>query len=125
MNDTTRRYPRTSREAFGLDASEACAVHIYRMSLHRRVLLWLMNWGWAPCLIVVMLLTGCSADMRHEHIQAQQLIAQQQEDAARASREFAGQAVCGPGALAEWQDDKPLVCIPKRGRAYQVAEVTK
>jgi hypothetical protein len=61
--------------------------------------------------------------MRHEHIQAQQLIAQQQEEAARASREFAGREVCGPGALAEWQDDKTLVCIPKRGKAYTVAGV--
>ena len=123
MNDTTRRYPRTSREAFGLDASEACAVHIYRMSLHRRVLLWLMNWGWVPFLIVVMLLTGCSADMRHEHIQAQQLIAQQQEEAARASREFAGREVCGPGAQAQWLSDKELQCVPKRGKAYTVAGV--
>ena len=26
MNDTTRRYPRTSVEAFGVSAREACAV---------------------------------------------------------------------------------------------------
>lgn len=63
------------------------------------------------------------ADYRDEFSHSDELVKVQQEEAARSSREFAGQAVCGPGALAEWQDDKTLVCIPKRGKAYTVAGV--
>lgn len=65
------------------------------------------------------------ADYRDEFGRADELQAVQQEEAARASREFAGQAVCGPGALAQWLDDKTLTCTPKRGRAYQVARSEK
>ena len=61
------------------------------------------------------------ADYRDEFGKSDELLAAQQEESARASREFAGQAVCGPGALAEWQDDKTLVCTPKRGKQYTVA----
>ena len=85
------------------------------------------NWGTA---IVLSAVIGAfcfvsDADYRDEFGHADELVKVQQEEAARESREFAGREVCGPGALAEWQDDKTLVCIPKRGRAYQVAEVTK
>lgn len=62
-------------------------------------------------------------DHGHEFDQAAALEAAQQEEAAKASREFAGQAVCGPGALAEWLSDKELQCVPKRGKAYTVAGV--
>ena len=63
-------------------------------------------------------------DYRDEFGRADELQAIQQEEAAKASREFAGQAVCGPGALAQWDGDV-LSCIPKRGKAYQVAGATK
>lgn len=62
------------------------------------------------------------ADHHPEWTQADELLAVQQEEAARASREFAGQAVCGPGAAAQWDGDE-LTCSPKRGKAYHVAGV--
>lgn len=128
MNHTTRTYPRTSREAFGLDATEANPIQIYRTPLHKRALwaLWaLMRHGWIAIVVALaaVVLTGCSADMRHEHTQASALAAAQQEEAAKASRDFAGQAVCGPGAQAQWLDDKTLTCQPKRGKSYSVAGV--
>lgn len=62
------------------------------------------------------------ADYSAEHGQAAELEAAQQDAEALASREFAGQQVCGPAALATWQDDKTLVCNPKRGKLYRVSE---
>ena len=62
-------------------------------------------------------------DNRHEWPESDNLQAIQQEESAKASREFAGQEVCGPGALAQWVDDKTLTCTPRRGKAYTVAEV--
>ena len=62
-------------------------------------------------------------DNRHEWPESDNLQAIQQEESARASREFAGQAVCGPGALAQWDGDV-LSCFPKRGKSYQVAKGT-
>jgi hypothetical protein len=64
-------------------------------------------------------------DYRDEFGRADELRAIQQEESARASREFAGQAVCGPGALAQWVDDKTLTCTPRRGQTYTVAGGTK
>jgi hypothetical protein len=63
------------------------------------------------------------ADYSAEHGQAAELEAAQQDAAALASREFAGQQVCGPAAEAIWIDDKTLTCQPKRGQAYSVAGV--
>lgn len=85
------------------------------------------NWATAIVLSAVLgvFCFVSDADYRDEFGHADELVQVQQEEAARESREFAGREVCGPGALAEWQDDKTLVCIPKRGRAYQVAGVTK
>lgn len=60
-------------------------------------------------------------DYRGEWRESAELKVVQQEEAAKASREFAGQAVCGPGAQAQWLSDKELQCVPKRGRAYQVS----
>jgi hypothetical protein len=57
----------------------------------------------------------------HEFKQAAELEVIQKEEAAKASREFAGQQVCGPGARAQWDGDV-LSCIPKRGKPYTVAE---
>ena len=64
-------------------------------------------------------------DNRHEWPESDNLQAIQQEESAKASREFAGQAVCGPGALAQWVDDKTLTCTPRRGQTYTVAGGTK
>ena len=57
------------------------------------------------------------ADYRDEFGRADELQAVQQEEAAKASREFAGQAVCGPAAIAQWDGDV-LMCTPKRGKKY-------
>lgn len=82
------------------------------------------NWGTA---IVLSTVIGAfcflsDADYRDEFGQASELEAVQQEEAARASREFAGQQVCGAGARAQWDGDV-LQCFPKRGKVYTVAEV--
>ena len=84
------------------------------------------NWGTA---IVLSTFIGAfcflsDADYRDEFGRADELAAVQQEEAARASREFAGQQVCGAGARAQWDGDV-LQCFPKRGKSYQVAEVGK
>jgi hypothetical protein len=63
-----------------------------------------------------------NTDHSSEWAQSSELAAVQQEEAARASREFAGRQVCGPGAVHQWEGDV-LSCFPKRGKSYQVAEV--
>ena len=83
------------------------------------------NW---PTAIVLSAVLGAfcfvsDADYRDEFGKSDELLAAQQEESARASREFAGQAVCGPGAQAQWLSDKELQCVPKRGKAYTVAGV--
>ena len=83
------------------------------------------NW---PTAIVLSAVLGAfcfvsDADYRDEFGRSDELLAAQQEEEARASREFAGQAVCGPGAQAQWLSDKELQCVPKRGKAYTVAGV--
>lgn len=60
-------------------------------------------------------------DHRGEWQESSELQIVQQEEAARASREFAGQAVCGPSALAQWDGDV-LSCFPKRGAVYKVSK---
>lgn len=46
------------------------------------------------------------------HIAAQASVEADLEDAAAlSSREFAGQAVCGPRATPVWTDDKTLECL--------------
>lgn len=83
------------------------------------------NYGFGLVILAV-IVAFCylsDADYRDEFGHSDELVKVQQEEAARSSREFAGREVCGPGALAEWQDDKTLVCIPKRGKAYTVAGV--
>ena len=82
------------------------------------------NWGTAIVLSAVIgaFLFMQAEEHGHEFKQAAELEAIQKEEAARASREFAGQQVCGPGARADWHDDKTLVCVPKRGKPYKVAD---
>ena len=82
------------------------------------------NWGTA---IVLSAVIGAfcfvsDQDYRDEFAESDHLQAIQQEESARASREFAGQAVCGPGALAQWLSDQELQCVPKRGAPYQLAK---
>lgn len=83
------------------------------------------NWGTA---IILSAVIGAfcflsDADYRDEFGKSDELQAVQQEEQAKAAREFAGRAVCGPGAEAQWIGDKDLQCAPKRGRAYTVAGV--
>ena len=60
MNDTTRTYPRTLRQAFGMSAEDAQAIYVYRKPLHERIVIWLLfRFGWALVLGVVFLLSGC------------------------------------------------------------------
>lgn len=54
------------------------------------------------------------ADHSAEFGQAAELEAAQQDATALARREFAGKQVCGPEAMATWQDDNTIVCTPKR-----------
>ena len=123
MNHTTRRYPRTSREAFGLDATEANPIQCYRAPLRKRLLWAFARWGWLLVFLLVLLLTGCSGDMRHEQALAEELQAIQQEQEAQASREYVGKRHCGPAAVHEWIGDKDIRCTPKRGKAYTIAGV--
>ena len=60
LNDTTRCFPRSLREAFGLSPAEAIAIHVYRKPLAERILIWLLfRFGWALVLGAVLLLSGC------------------------------------------------------------------
>ena len=60
MNDTTRTYPRTLRQAFGMSPEDAQAIFCYRRPLYERILIWLLfRWGWALLLVAVFLLSGC------------------------------------------------------------------
>lgn len=81
------------------------------------------NWGTAIALSAILgaFLFMQSEEHGHEFKQAEELEAAQQEAQAKASREFAGQQVCGPGARAQWDGDV-LSCFPKRGKPYTVAE---
>lgn len=59
-NPTTRKFPRTTREAFGMSAQDAQAIFCYRRPLHERALMWLFRWGWALAILAAILLTGCA-----------------------------------------------------------------
>lgn len=82
------------------------------------------NWGTGLAFLALLaaFIFAQYDDHRGEWSESQELMAAQQDAEALASREFAGQQVCGPAALATWQDDKTLVCTPKRGQPYRVAE---
>ena len=60
LNDTTRTYPRTLRQAFGMSPEDAQAIHVYRKPLAERIVIWLLfRFGWALVLGAVLLLSGC------------------------------------------------------------------
>ena len=76
MNDTTRTYPRTLRQAFGMSAEDAQAIYVYRKPLAERILIWLLfRFGWALVLVLVFALTGCTgpSDCETDVIVAQDL----------------------------------------------------
>ena len=76
MNDTTRTYPRTLRQAFGMSPEDAQAIYVYRKPLAERVVIWLLfRWGWALLLVLVFALTGCTgpSDCETDVIVAQDL----------------------------------------------------
>ena len=72
INDTTRTYPRTLRQAFGMSPEDAQAIHVYRKPLHERLVIWLLfRFGWALVLLAVFLLSGCADDLQaHADVQA-------------------------------------------------------
>lgn len=71
MNDTTRTYPRTLREAFGMSAEDAQAIYVYRKPLAERVVICLLfRFGWALVLGTALLLSGCADDV-HAYAAAQ------------------------------------------------------
>ena len=71
INDTTRTYPRTLRQAFGMSPEDAQAIFCYRKPLAERVAMWLFKYGWALVLLAVFLLSGCADDLQaHADVQA-------------------------------------------------------
>ena len=84
INDTTRTYPRTLREAFGMTPADAQAIFCYRRPLHERVAMWLFKYGWALVLLAVFLLSGCIGP---DDADTAVLIAQDLQDAVQQAKE--------------------------------------
>ena len=85
LNDTTRCFPRSLREAFGLSPAEAIAIHVYRKPLAERILIWLLfRFGWALVLGAVLLLSGCIGP---DDADTAVLIAQDLQDAVQQAKE--------------------------------------
>ena len=83
LNDTTRCFPRSLREAFGLSPEDAQAIHVYRKPLVERAVIWLLfRFGWALVLGVAFLLSGCADDV-HAYAAAQADLADAIADAAK------------------------------------------
>ena len=82
LNDTTRTYPRTLRQAFGMSPEDAQAIFCYRKPLAERVAMWLFKYGWALVLLAVFLLSGCADDV-HAYAAAQADLADAIADAAK------------------------------------------
>ena len=59
LNDTTRCFPRSLREAFGLSPAEAVAIHVYKRPWYEKLAMLLFRFGWALVLGAVLLLSGC------------------------------------------------------------------
>ncbi len=55
MNITTRRFPRTSREAFGLDPGEANPIQAFHTSRSKRLFYALVRCGWVVVPIALLL----------------------------------------------------------------------
>ncbi len=85
LNDTTRCFPRTLREAFGMTPADAQAIHVYRKPLAERILIWLLfRFGWALVLLAVFLLSGCIGP---DDADTAILIAQDLQDAVQQAKE--------------------------------------
>ena len=85
MNDTTRTYPRTLRQAFGMSPEDAQAIYVYRKPLAERILIWLLfRFGWALVLLAVFLLSGCIGP---DDADTAVLIAQDLQDAVQQAKE--------------------------------------
>lgn len=82
LNDTTRTFARTLRQAFGMSPEDAQAIFCYRRPLHERVAMWLFKYGWALVLLAVFLLSGCADDV-HAYAAAQADLADAIADAAK------------------------------------------
>jgi len=84
MNDTTRTYPRTQRDAFGMSPEDAQAIFCYRKPLAERILIWLLfRFGWALVLVLVFALTGCTGPSDYE---TDVIVAQDLQDAVMQAR---------------------------------------
>lgn len=83
LNDTTRRFPRTMLEAFGMTPADAQAIFCYRRPLHERVAMWLFKYGLALVLLAVFLLSGCIGP---DDADTATLIAQDLHDATEQAR---------------------------------------
>ena len=71
LNDTTRCFPRSLREAFGLSPAEAVAIHVYKRPWYEKLAMLLFRFGWALVLLAVFLLSGCADDLQaHADVQA-------------------------------------------------------
>ena len=83
LNDTTRCFPRSLREAFGLSPAEAVAIHVYKRPWYEKLAMLLFRWGWALLLGAVLLLSGCIGP---DDADTAVLIAQDLQDATEQAR---------------------------------------
>ena len=84
LNDTTRTFPRTLRDAFGLSPAEAVAIHVYKRPWYEKLAMLLFRWGWALLLVAVFLLSGCIGP---DDADTATLIAQDLQDAVQQAKE--------------------------------------
>ncbi len=87
MNHTTRRFPRTTAEAFGLSPSEANPFQSFKPSRIKRFFYAICDWGWVavPVLLAVAVLTGCgeAKDWAADQASLADAIAQAAKEAGR------------------------------------------
>ena len=84
LNDTTRCFPRSLREAFGLSPAEAIAIHVYKRPWYEKLAMLLFRFGWALALLAVFLLSGCIGP---DDADTAILIAQDLQDAVQQAKE--------------------------------------
>ena len=74
MNHTTRKFPRTSREAFGLSPDEANPIQAFHQPLLQRLFFGFARHGWILFVLAlaVLVLPGCS-DIAAEQASADSL----------------------------------------------------
>jgi mitochondrial fission protein ELM1 len=85
-----------------------------------------INWligGAAALLIAAACNLDGPPDYSGDYRDAEAIEAQQQEEAAQASRDFVAHQVCGPNSGYQWTDDKTLQCFTKRGAKTKTAQV--